>query len=148
MTPYDPHNWFWFVAGQDNRAWSVAAGGYVTQWDDARATYIESEETLTDVLRACGLPGPKPTEADYAAKVQAHVDAVAQSHGYLDGATCASYTASTVVAWKADAEAFLAWRDTIWLNVLAQLAAFQAGQISAPSVADVVASLPPMVWPS
>ena len=26
---YDPHNWFWIIAGDETRAWSSAARGYV-----------------------------------------------------------------------------------------------------------------------
>jgi hypothetical protein len=55
----------------------------------------------------------------------------------------ASYVASTVDAWAAEAAAFVAWRDAVWL------AAFQMmATIKEPvPVEDVIAALPEVEWP-
>lgn len=87
------------------------------------------------------------TEADYARAIQAHIDATAQARGYNDGDSCIGHLVSTVPAWAAEAAAFNAWRDAVWLYAFAQLAAVEAQQRSQPSVAELVAELPTMTWP-
>lgn len=144
---FDPSDWFWIVAGDDSRAWSSAAGDYVTEFDADRLTRIDSEASLTEVLRRHGLPGPAPTQQDYTAAIQAHVDQVAASRGYNDGVHLASYTASTVPAWASEAAAFVAWRDAVWAYAYAQLAAVQDEDRAQPTVAGLVAELPAMTWP-
>ena len=93
------------------------------------------------------VPHP-PTEEDYGSTVQRHVDATAKARGYLDAVTCTSYVASTNAAWKADADVFIAWRDSIWAYVYDQLAAVHAGQRVQPTPADLVAEFPEIAWPA
>jgi hypothetical protein len=90
---------------------------------------------------------PPPTEADFAAAIQEHIDATAKSRGYADGVALAGYTASTVPAWAAEAVAFVAWRDAVWLAAYAKLAAVQAGQREAPEIEGLIAELPQVKWP-
>ncbi len=87
-----------------------------------------------------------PTLADYEAAIQRHIDATAGQRGYSSGVSCASYAASTVPGFAAEAAAFIAWRDAVWISVHAQLAAVQAGA-PAPSVRGLIAALPAMEWP-
>lgn len=93
-----------------------------------------------------GGPMPAMTATDYAAAIQAHVDAKARSRGYSDGVTLASYTASTNTAWAAEAAAFVAWRDAVWVAALATLAGVEAGRTPPPAVADLIAGLPAINW--
>lgn len=58
MTIFRPGDWFWIVAGDDTRAWSSAAGAYVTDWPDDQVTRIASEAELNDVLARYNLVGP------------------------------------------------------------------------------------------
>jgi len=58
IDPYTPSDWFWFVGGDETKAWSSAAGAYVTEWNPKRLTRIYNEEELSDVLRPYGLQGP------------------------------------------------------------------------------------------
>lgn len=143
---FNIHDWYWIVGSDESRAWSSAAGAYVTSYPPERVTRIASESDLSDVLRPYGLTLPAPTEADYAAAIQAHVDQVAASRGYHDGVHLASYATSTVPAWAAEAAAFVAWRDAVWGYAYAQLAAVQAGGREQPTVAGLVAELPQMEW--
>jgi hypothetical protein len=83
---------------------------------------------------------------DYQAAIDAHVQATAHARSYNDANSCASYVVSTVPAWRAEAEAFVAWRDQVYLETFEALAAVQDGA-PAPSVEGFVASLPAMVWP-
>jgi hypothetical protein len=75
--------------------------------------------------------------------VDAHVEAAAKAKGYNSAAHMASYVASTVEAWAAEATAFVAWRDEVWLATIALLEDVQAGDATPPaSPAEVIAILP------
>lgn len=59
FTPYNPHDWYWIVGGDESRFWSSAAGAYVEQLPEgAGFTRILSEAELDDVLAPYGLLGP------------------------------------------------------------------------------------------
>ena len=75
--------------------------------------------------------------------VDDHVEATAKGKGYNSAAHCASYAASTVDAWAAEAAAFIAWRDAVWLAVFAGMA--DPPEDMTP--AAVVAALPQIEWP-
>lgn len=47
---FDPRDWFWVVNGDESRAWSSAAGGYVAEYPRGRVTRIASEAELQEVL--------------------------------------------------------------------------------------------------
>lgn len=80
--------------------------------------------------------------------IQAHVDAVARSRSYADGKALAGYTVSTVPQWAAEAQAFVAWRDAVWLHAYAELAKVEAGERPVPaSPEDFIAELPAIIWP-
>lgn len=54
-----PRDWHWIVGGDESRFWSSAAGAYVSQVPEGSGvTRIASEEELSEVLAAYGLPGP------------------------------------------------------------------------------------------
>ena len=90
---------------------------------------------------------PPPTLADYQAAIDAHVEAVARSRAYNGSAACAGYINSTVPAWAAEAAAFVAWRDPVYLGAFAIMGAVQHGA-PAPSITSLVTGLPAMEWPA
>ena len=148
MTDYDPQDWFWIVGGDMSRAWSSAIGAYVASYPEDRVTRIASEAELSDVLRAYGLTVPAPVEADYSSAIQTHVDATARARGYSDGYGLASYLASQVPQWAAEAIAFVAWRDAVWLYAYQELSKVQAGQRAQPAVTELIGELPAITWPA
>jgi len=87
------------------------------------------------------------TATDYANAIQAHVDTTAKAKGYADGVALAGYSTSTIPAWAAEAQAFIAWRDQIWIYAYTELAKVQAGQREAPTIAGIIGELPSIVWP-
>lgn len=91
-------------------------------------------------------PAP-PTVSDYEDAVQAHVDAAARSKLFRDGVTLASYTTSTNPQWASEAQAFVAWRDQVWAYAYQELARVMGGEREQPTVADIIAELPPISWP-
>lgn len=91
---------------------------------------------------------PSLTQDDYAAAIQAHINATAMTRNYDSTLSILSYTDSTVPAWAAEAQAFKVWRDTVLLYAFQQLAAVQGGQRAQPTVAALIAELPAIEWPS
>lgn len=85
--------------------------------------------------------------ARFEAAIQQHVDAAAQERGYRDGFALAGYVASGVAQWAAEAQAFVVWRDAVWLHAHAELAKVTAGERAAPSVEDFIGELPAIEWP-
>ena len=78
----------------------------------------------------------------YRLEIQAMIDAKANERQYDSGATLASYVNSTIEQWSSEAQAFVAWRDAVWLYALAELDKVQAGERDQPSVEDFLAELP------
>ena len=76
--------------------------------------------------------------------IDVHVEAQAHVLQYNSAAHLASYIASSVPEWQAEAQAFVAWRDQVWATALDLLADAEASG-EAPSVEDVLAALPE--WP-
>jgi len=85
--------------------------------------------------------------ATFTAAIDAHVESTARAKQYNSAAHLASYVASTVPTWAAEAQAFVAWRDAVWLFALAEMQVIQAGDKPVPTIADLVASLPEIEWP-
>jgi hypothetical protein len=85
---------------------------------------------------------------DYEAVVLALLDTTARQRNYDDILSACSYVASTSATFRAEADACVAWRDAVWAQCYADLAAAQTGQKAQATVADFVASLPQLTWPS
>lgn len=90
---------------------------------------------------------PPPTIDDYRRAIEAHVDAVAGERNYSSGVSCASYKDSTTPQWAAEASAFIAWRDALWLYVYAELDKVQNAQRPQPTIEAFIAELDPVEWP-
>lgn len=59
-----PQDWYWIVGGDESRAWSSAAGAYVSDYPADGVTRILNETELTDVLRPYGIGGPTVAPED------------------------------------------------------------------------------------
>ncbi|MBA4130578.1 MAG: hypothetical protein C0519_04045 [Hyphomicrobium sp.] len=116
-----------------------------------RSSYRESgRETViepTRVVRRIVVEHAPPTQEDYSAAIQAHIEATAQSRSYGSSALLASYVTSTVPSWAAEAQAFVAWRDAVWLAAYGLLGAVNAGETVAPPVTGLIEVLPVVNWP-
>ncbi|MFC6488039.1 hypothetical protein [Nitratireductor sp. GCM10026969] len=88
-----------------------------------------------------------PSVDDFRRAVQSHLDAKAQERQYDDAFTLTTYVSSTNVAWAAEAQAFVAWRDQVWGYALGELDKVTTGERAAPTVDGFIAELPPFQWP-
>lgn len=89
-----------------------------------------------------------PSINDYQLAIQSLVDITAISRQYADGVTLASYSASTNPTWAAQAAAFMAWRDKVWLYAYTELGKVTSGQRPQPSISEFISELPIIVWPN
>jgi hypothetical protein len=85
-------------------------------------------------------------KSDIERKVGALLDSTAQSRGYSNSQSIASYVSSSNVQWKAEADAFVAWRDQVWEHVYIEYMDIDAGG-SIANEDTFMASLPKIVWP-
>lgn len=104
-------------------------------------------------LEGGGVPDPYVVSQEqqleaFRAAIQSHIDETARSRSYDSGNSLASYVASTNETWAAEAGAFVAWRDAVWVYAYAELDKVTSGQRPVPTVEDFIAELPVMVWPA
>lgn len=50
--------------------------------------------------------------------------------------------------WKAEAEAFVAWRDAVWAYALQELARVVDGEREPPTIDGFIGELPKINWPA
>lgn len=87
-----------------------------------------------------------PTLQTYTDAVQAHLDATARSHGYDGILSGASYAGDQNPTFDAEGTALKAWRSSVWAACYVKMAEVQGGA-PAPTIAELIAALPLMVWP-
>lgn len=87
------------------------------------------------------------TKGEFQAAIQRYVDDTARARNYGDGNSLAGYVNSTIPQWSAEAVAFVAWRDAIWVYSYAELERALTGQRPIPTIQDFIAELPVMSWP-
>lgn len=69
---------------------------------------------------------------------------------YNSVVSCITYLNSSNPQWRAEAQAFLSYRDAVWLYVIGELAKVELGTRTLPTPEDAVAEIEllyPMVWP-
>lgn len=88
-----------------------------------------------------------PSVEQYRRAIQSLIDTKANGLQYDSGATLASYVNSTIEQWAAEAQAFVAWRDAVWLYALAELDKVKKAERDQPSVEVFLAELPTFELP-
>jgi hypothetical protein len=111
--------------------------------DIAQPTEAELEAEIPQYQRQFDV---ETFKSDIDRKVNDLLLATAQSRGYSNVNSIISYVASSNVQWKAEADAFVAWRDQLWEHVYIEYMAIDAGG-NIPNEDTFMASLPLIVWP-
>lgn len=88
-----------------------------------------------------------PDQSAYQREIERLIETTATSRGYSSTVSLASYATSTIPQWKAEADAFIAWRDAVWLKALTELGKVQQGEREPPVLEAFMEELPAMVWP-
>jgi hypothetical protein len=103
--------------------------------------------TIVEEVEVPEVEVPARVRVSYQTAIQNFIDSKAGDRGYNSGVSCVSYYNSTVPQWKAEAEAFSAWRDAVWVYVLDTLDKVQRGDIQRPTLQEFRQNLPQLVWP-
>ena len=90
----------------------------------------------------------KQTIAIYTAAVQKRLDNFAQSRGYDNMLSAATYATSTIAKFAAEGRAAVDARDSTWAACYAVLAAVQSGDRDMPTLERLLAELPILAWPN
>jgi hypothetical protein len=99
------------------------------------------------VERAPLAPAALPEVFDYTAAVQATLDAKARERRYDGILSATTYATSTVSKFKAEGQACVEWRDAVWARCYQMMADVEAGKMPHPTVDELLAMLPNLVWP-
>jgi len=84
---------------------------------------------------------------DYLKQLASVIDDVARQRNYDSSISCVSYLNSTNLTWKIDADTFNVWRDSVWNYLYAQQVLILNKTRPIPTVAQLNAELPVIVWP-
>lgn len=99
-------------------------------------------KTADDLARE-GLDAARATIAQ---AIDARIEGQARALGYNSAAHLAGYATSTVPDWQAEAQAFIAWRDAVWVQAF-KLEGSAKTKRRAPEIAAVLDALPPWTAP-
>jgi hypothetical protein len=114
------------------------SGAYIKSWKYPNLTQPTATQLANITTPPLALLVPQ-----YEVATQSLIDAYAQSWGYDNIVSAASYANSTNAKFKAEALALIAWRDAVWAYCYASFAAVQAGTTPIPtSVSAFTATLP------
>lgn len=116
-------------------------GGGSIVADGVRVFNPSHEQMLANGWEVYTPPARTLTAKDYENAVQNHIDATARTQGFDNLLTCTKY-AGFDNAFRASAEALLAWNVSCWLACRTVLASVQAGTRTQPTVAELIAELP------
>lgn len=88
----------------------------------------------------------KPSEIER--EVTSRIADVARDKGYDSPETLQSYVNSTNPLWRAEANAFVAWRDVVWAYVYEQVALWENEERTIDTADELVGELDAIVWPT
>lgn len=86
-------------------------------------------------------PEKTPAAAEYEAAIDAHLNMVAQQHGYDNIISACSY-AGAVNPFQLESMDFVEWRGNVWQHCLSVLDDVKNGRIPVPSIEELIAELP------
>lgn len=86
-------------------------------------------------------------QRDLTAELESHYDKTAQQRRYDNRLTCA-LRAGYAGPFQAEGQAFAIWMDTCNAYAYQVMADCLAGTRPAPTAAELIAELPPMLWPA
>lgn len=116
-------------------------------WCNANNATIEDKGEYFEVVE---IPPYIPTEEELQQQfedgIEAYMDSVVQTRNYKNIHTAASYVNSTNEKFAREGAACNKWRDDVWDKCYAILAEVKAGTRPIPTLEEVIAELPKLVW--
>lgn len=127
------------VRVQDN-----GKGQFIAYWNESELGPQPAKQALLDQIPTLQLTHmQKQVERE----IREIIESKPLERGYDNLMTLTSYTTSSNVQWKAEADAFIAWRDSVFAYAYQTLADIQAELIPLPSLEDFMAGVPSLTWP-
>ena len=83
----------------------------------------------------------------YTAALDMHIQATARNAAFVDALSLVSYAQSRNHVWKAQARAFLVWRDTVWEYAQEAFETLDPSQELESNLAAFIAGAPKINWP-
>lgn len=116
---------------------------------DWRTGDVVAERDLTpEEMAAIAAYSPEQIIAQYTVGVQHHLDAFAQTRNYDGILSATTYATSRVPEFKAEGQYAVEARDATWAMCYEILAAVEAGSRPVPTLDELLAELPVLVWPN
>jgi hypothetical protein len=106
---------------------------------------VDTSKIITAEQKA--VAAKQALQSQYAAAIQAHLDAKARERQYDGIQTAITYRGDPNPQFSAEGEALFAWRSAVWTYSTAELVKVLAGARPQPSVEDFMAELPAFEWP-
>lgn len=136
-----PEGWYEFVT--TNERPEIPEGKYLCHHYEFRDNILYRTYFLVDSKNDLRLY----TVKDYEGAVQKYLDETVHQKGYDNVYTCLSYKGDPDPIFSAEADAVLAWRSQVWRTAQSILNQWATGQIEQPTISQVIAQLPELVWP-
>lgn len=108
---------------------------------------IADDENGAPVLKDPPPPTVAEIIASYTAAIQKRLDDFARTRNYDGILSAATYATSAVAKFKAEGQYAVEARDATWAKGYDILAAVEAGARAAPTLDELAAELPALVWP-
>lgn len=124
---------------QDN---SDGNGPYIAFW--ARP---EPPPSMSDIEAMYPAIMARRLQDAVVASVQQRLDAFAATRGYDGVLSACTYSTSLVPKFRAEGQYAVESRDRHWARCYEILGAVLAGQRAAPTIEEVMAEMPELVWP-
>jgi len=113
------------------------AVGKIIKWRDDGTPYLDDPPP----------PTMEETQARYTAAIQSRLDGFAQTRGYDNIHTAATYAVSADAQFRLEGEMCLALRDATWRACYAIMDAVLAETRPLPTLEELFAELPALAWP-
>ena len=118
--------------------------GYFAKWNGAEFEILPIPTPPEPVVEP---PTPEQIIAQYTDGVQQHLDTFARTRNYDGILSAATYATSQVPKFKAEGQYAVEARDATWAKCYEVLAAVEAGSRPMPTLDELLAELPALVWP-
>lgn len=89
-----------------------------------------------------------PTEDEYVDAVQSMLDTKVKERRYDNIISACTYATCAVPPFAAEGQACVAWRGAVWSKAYELLGQVEHGVIPQPTVPELLAMLPQLVWPT
>jgi hypothetical protein len=116
-------------------------------WCNANNATIEDKGEYYEVVEIpVHVPTVEELQQYFEDAIEAYMDSVVQTRNYKNIHTAASYVNSTNEKFAREGAACNKWRDDVWDKCYAVLAEVKAGTRPIPTLEEVIAELPVLVW--